>query len=318
MEAIIQAKEGDKNKARVGAVIWLIALMIIIIIPWMTYQDPPPGQEGIVVNLGIPDVGQGNENAPIADASTPEESEPEEEETPEEEEKEPAKDPEPEKEEQEEKKQEPVKSDKKIIETDAEAIALKKKKDAEKKQQQKEQEEKRKAQKAKEAKEAEEAAKRKKAEAEKARKEAEAAAERAKKEAEANENKNAFADLLKGDGKADTGTSGNQGTKDGDPNSDNLTGISTGAGKVGGGLGNRGGVGPTITDNSQATGVVVIKVCVNEKGKVISATYTQKGSTTTNSTLKKLAEANAAGWSFDGGAAIDKQCGTITYDFKVK
>ena len=120
-----------------------------------------------------------------------------------------------------------------------------------------------------------------------------------------------------GDGKGNTGTPGNQGDPNGDPNASNLDGISTGSGMVGGGLGNRGGKGPKITDKSQATGRVVVKVCVDSRGKVVSAKYTQSGSTTSNSQLRRLAESNAKKWSFKPGE-LDKQCGTITYEFKVK
>ena len=118
--------------------------------------------------------------------------------------------------------------------------------------------------------------------------------------------------------KGKTGTSGNQGDPGGDPNSNVLEGISTGSGKVGGGLGSRGVLAsPKVTDNSQKTGRVVVKVCVDSTGKVISAKFTQGGSTTTDSRLRAVAEKNALRWKFSKGT-MDKQCGTITYDFKVQ
>jgi len=340
METLIEAnQEDDQKKARVGAIIWIILLFMILIFPFMTIPNPPPGQEGIIVNLGLIDIGEGDENAPIAEANEAT-SEPEAQETPEEETKpepeekpkeEPKKEKKPVKKEQKKPEKVKVKETKKVIEDNSKELALQKKKaeaEARKKAE--------KAQKAKEAQEQQKAADRKaKQKADEARKKAEAearrkaevaalkAAEKARKEAEALAEKNE-ADNLKsglsglfGGGKGNTGEEGNQGTKDGSPDSDILEGISTGAGKVGGGLSSRGGKGPKITDNSQATGTVVVKVCVDSSGRVVSSKYTQGGSTTSNPQLVKLAEANARSWSFKAGE-LDKTCGTITYDFKVK
>ena len=54
-------------------------------------------------------------------------------------------------------------------------------------------------------------------------------------------------------------------TPNGDPNSGNLSGISTGAGTVGGGLSGRGYKKPAAPkDNSQETGTVVVRVCVDK------------------------------------------------------
>ncbi len=124
-----------------------------------------------------------------------------------------------------------------------------------------------------------------------------------------------------GGGQGNTGTAGNQGSPDGDPDSKVLEGISTGAGKVGTGLANRGGAGPSIEDNSQVFGTVVIWVCIDTDGTVLSAKFTQgkqgETSTTSDPRLIRLAEANAKKWKFKTGL-LDKQCGTITYDFKPK
>jgi len=123
----------------------------------------------------------------------------------------------------------------------------------------------------------------------------------------------------KGTGRGNTGQAGNQGDPNGDPNAKNLEGIHTGGkGRIGGGLGNRGVISePKITDNSQKTGVVMIKVCVNKTGSVISADYTQKGSTTNDATLINIAKRNAMKFKFTAGD-VEQQCGTITYDFKVQ
>lgn len=91
----------------------------------------------------------------------------------------------------------------------------------------------------------------------------------------------------------------------------------TGKGTIGGGLEGRGIVyTPTIQDNSQRTGRVVVRICVNSKGEVISADYMQAGSTTADSELRNMAVRNAKKFKFSS-RSIDRQCGTITIDFKV-
>ena len=74
---------------------------------------------------------------------------------------------------------------------------------------------------------------------------------------------------------------------------------------------------PKISDNSQKTGRVVISVCVDKTGRVIKATYTQKGSTTTDSELQRIAREAALQFKFTT-SDIEEQCGTITVDFKLK
>jgi hypothetical protein len=60
-----------------------------------------------------------------------------------------------------------------------------------------------------------------------------------------------------------------------------------------------------------------MKVCVNPEGDVISAEYTQRGSTTTDSDLKRIAQKAVYQFKFSPGD-LEKQCGTITIDFKVE
>jgi outer membrane biosynthesis protein TonB len=76
---------------------------------------------------------------------------------------------------------------------------------------------------------------------------------------------------------------------------------------------------PTILDNSQKTGRVVVNIKVDKQGNVIWAKATQKGSTTTDSFLFGLAEDAALKTKVneDPGAA-EEQFGTITYSFRVK
>jgi outer membrane biosynthesis protein TonB len=76
---------------------------------------------------------------------------------------------------------------------------------------------------------------------------------------------------------------------------------------------------PTILDNSQKTGRVVVNIKVDKQGNVIWAKATQKGSTTTDSYLFQLAEEAALKTKVnDDPAAAEEQFGTITYSFRVK
>jgi len=74
---------------------------------------------------------------------------------------------------------------------------------------------------------------------------------------------------------------------------------------------------PKITDDFNRGGKIVIKVCVDSAGNVTSATYTQRGSNSGDSTLKRIAIKNAKAYKFSKGGR-DRQCGEITYNFKVK
>lgn len=121
------------------------------------------------------------------------------------------------------------------------------------------------------------------------------------------------------DGNGDSAESqGKKGDPDGSNDSKILDGLSGGLGAVGGGLSGRGIIfEPKIVENSQKTGKVVVKVCVDQSGDVISAKYTQRGSTTTDSELVKVAEEAANKYRFTEGD-LAEQCGTITIDFKLK
>lgn len=299
MDTIITPKEKEDKKRGLRTSIFVhIGLILLALLPLTRYEDPPPGQEGILVNLGIPDVGEGDENAAAAAESLQEEAAVEENQPEEVQPEEVV----------EKTKPDPEPVEKKIVTTeDPDAIALKKKKEQEAKaQQEKEAEAKKKAQAAADAKAKADAEAKAKADAE------------AKAKADADKLKDGLGLGGLGKGKGNTGKDGNQGDPGGDPNSDILTGVSTGSGTVGGGLGSRGRVNsPPVKENSQASGIVVLNVCVDSEGNVVSATYTQKGSTTGDINLKNAAIKNANQWKFSKGGP-DKQCGTITYNFKVQ
>ena len=329
---IDEIERKNKRKGFYTSLFLHMILLVLALLPLLTFPTPPPGQEGILVNLGVQDVGQGEENAPPAKAPEPT---PEPEETPP-----PPPEPEPEPEPtppEPEPIPEPVVEEtppKEVLTDDnSKEIALQKEKERKKKEEERQkrledERRKREQQEADRKKRAVEEAKRKKAQ-EEARSKAEAAAE-AKRKAEAEAKRRAEEAAVKdeigglfgggsGPGKGNTGTSGNQGDPNGDPNSSILEGVSAGAGSsVGGGLRGRGILNsPKINDDFNKPGKVVVKVCVDASGKVISADFTQRGSTTTDSQLVRIAKKNARSYKFSRGG-VDKQCGTITYVFKVK
>jgi outer membrane biosynthesis protein TonB len=285
---ILSNEEKHRRAGLVVSIVVHVLVLLLFLLPFIRFPVPPPGQQGILVSLGVPDQGEGDDRPetqnmevvePQPVAQPPEPSQPTL------------------------TKQTP--QERKVLTSeDAEAMALRQKQQEERRREQEELDRQRRAE-AKARKDAEEEA-RLKAEAE------------AKKQAEYEETKKQYGTLLSGSGKGNTGTPGNQGTPTGDPNAANLEGVSTGSGMVGGGLGSRGvRYEPTITDNSQKTGRVVLNVCVNKAGQVISADYTQRGSTTTDTDLRTLAERSAREFVFTE-SAIEKQCGTITIDFKVR
>lgn len=104
----------------------------------------------------------------------------------------------------------------------------------------------------------------------------------------------------------------------GKPDASALEGLTDAYGKTGEGLDDRGiEYQPKITDDTQKTGRVVVRICVNSSGKVISSNFTQKGSTTTDAHLIELAERSASKYRFSK-SNIDEQCGNIIIDFKLR
>ncbi len=284
-----QKPENEKNKKRglffsigIHCLLFLIALL-----PLMTYPDPPPEKEGILVNFGAPDQGSG-QDAPQTQKMEEVNPEP------------PVEEPVPEEEvEEEEETQESeasrLKPEEKILTEEQSDVKIKEQ-----------------AEKAKQQSEAQ-----KRAEAEAIRKQQEEA-EKKRKQQEYEESKSSFSEAFKGEGKGSTSKPGSEGDPKGDPDADKLKGISSGKGKIGGGLSNRGvAYEPPIMDQSQKTGRVVIKVCVDASGNVISADYTQRGSTTTDSDLRRIASDAASEFKFTEGE-MDRQCGTITIDFQLQ
>lgn len=332
-------EERYKKRSKAIAISVGILLVFLILFPFLTYPVPPLGQEGILVNLGVIDFGQGEENgaaaaAPIAEQAQEEASAEEAVEEPvEEPEFEPV--PEPVKATPPpaiEERKEPVKPssapDPDLIRQQNEAaLALRERQAAERRANDARNAEAA-AERAQRAEQAErQAQQRAAAEAEAKRQaDAKAAADRkAAAEARAAALKASTGSLFNGGGdgngggKGNTGKSGNQGDPNGDPNASRTMGLSSGGtGNVGGGLMSRGVVrSPKINDSSQESGKVVITVCVDAAGKVTRADFTQRGSTTSNARLVELARRNAANYVFTA-SQTDEQCGNITYEFVVR
>ena len=84
------------------------------------------------------------------------------------------------------------------------------------------------------------------------------------------------------------------------------------------GIGGRKLIGkPKMVDNSQKSGKVNVEVCVNQSGDVISANFTQRGSTTNDSELRNKAINWAKQHKF-GSSTNEKECGTILFNFTLQ
>jgi len=286
-EIELRQEEENRRKGYIVSGIFHAIILILLLLPFLRYPDPPPGQQGILVSFGAPDMGSGDsrpdtQQEEMVEPKPPSEQEQYVEPTP------PT-------------TSTPVEVQKEVVTTtDPAEVAFKKKEEERKKQEEAK-------------KKVEEDRKRSEAEAERKRK----ADEEAKK-AELERARKQYGDVFGGSGKGSTDKPGNQGDPGGDPNASALEGISSGKGTIGGGLEGRGVVyTPTITDNTQKTGRVVVRICVDQTGTVISAEFTQQGSTTSDGELRRIAETNARRFKFSPGNA-DRQCGTVTVDFKTK
>lgn len=316
-----RAEEEEQHRKR-GlklSIILHLFLLIILVFPFISAL-PPVGQEGIIINFGHTDTGQGEEqpltedatpnassepspSEPIADASTasnnPTPPTPQRRETP-----------------------KPVAQKEVVTDANADTPSVKKedkkaKEDAAKKAQaEAEKRKKDEAERKEAAKKKAEAEAKKKAEAEAKRK----AEETARKEKEAKE-KFGFPGQNNSSSQGENGDTGNQGTSDGDPNSENLDTRQSGKGQAGEGidLAGRSVVNrPTVDENSNEAGTVRVKICVDNEGRVTSAKSTAQGSTITNTDIIELAESKAKEFQFSKNTARREQCGSILFTFTVE
>ncbi|TSE11018.1 MULTISPECIES: energy transducer TonB [Aquimarina] len=136
---------------------------------------------------------------------------------------------------------------------------------------------------------------------------------------------NSFSNGPKSDGKAKGGegddrSPGDKGRPDGDPNAKSYYG--TGKGLDGDGnyrLGGRKALNKEkFVQDCNESGIVVVKIEVNQSGKVIRATPGMKGTTNSASCLMEPAKRAALATRFNNDSkAPAKQVGTIIYQFKL-
>ncbi|MDF1697029.1 MAG: hypothetical protein P1U56_14400 [Saprospiraceae bacterium] len=295
--AVLQKEDENKKKGIIMSFMVHALLLLIALIPYLASENPPKELSGIVVAFGAPDGGSSNAN-PLANTTeldvqdTPKEDDSQDN-------KETSTSPNNETDTKDPAPSEPSTSDLEPVSSTSDVTVADKQKDDQKKA------------------EAAEAERLQRQAEERARIEAQKEAEAKAKKAAYDQSKSKFSDLL-GTGKGNNNNDGNQGDPKGDPNSDALNQVATGSGRIGGGLSNRGVVyEPEIEDQSQYTGIVVVKVCVNSTGKVVEAKYTQMGSTTTNKILVDLAVNGAKKYTFTE-SDVEMQCGNITIEFRVK
>jgi hypothetical protein len=114
------------------------------------------------------------------------------------------------------------------------------------------------------------------------------------------------------------GGKGDQGKPNGNPNSDSYTGNGGSGGSgisIGGNLKGRGHSNPSFEDDFNENAKVVMQVSVNAEGKVTSAVYVAKGSTTSNPSMIDIAKRKAFQIKFTAG---QEATGTITFNFKLR
>ncbi len=129
--------------------------------------------------------------------------------------------------------------------------------------------------------------------------------------------------LYKGNKNAGTGAgdgTGNQGKLEGDPLSSNYDGTGSGNGGIALSLVSRKFVNlPSIKDNGQKSGKVVVEIRVDQYGQVTSAKAGARGTTLSDADLWEKCETAALGSRFNTlSSAPELQIGTIVFNFKVK
>ncbi len=116
-------------------------------------------------------------------------------------------------------------------------------------------------------------------------------------------------------------SNGDMGATNGDPGAKNRGNWSTGMGSGGGVELNMNGrkfkQKPIITDNTQETGTIILKIKVDNKGRVLAAEFYSKGSTTSNQGLVQKA-IKAVKSSYINEGDLPEQTGYVRIVFRVK
>ena len=286
----------EKDSAKITTLIMVIILLLLFVVG-PPYMDPPE-EYGVAVNFGTTDFGKGD-----VQPKAPIKSEPREvEELPE---------PEPEAVPEQVEAAKPAETKEEVLTADnAEEIAIKKQKAAEKAKAQAEAKAKADA--------------KKKAEAI-----AKAEAERVAKEKREQEEKKRKLDALIGGvsksegtesgGEGDDNKAGDKGQLDGNPYAPSYFGSGSGSGGVGYGLNGRGRASfNTVKQDCNESGLVIVKITVNQSGQVVEAEPGVKGTTNTAQCLlepaKKIALSHR--WPADSKAPA-KQIGFVKVNFKL-
>lgn len=310
-EVILADEEQNRRRGMMLSIVLHLLLLLLCFTTFFYQQEPIPAEEisGIVIQLGVIEGGDNSEPAKSEESPTqPQEETPTKATAPVEKES-TAKEIVPQKEEATKEKSPEASTESKTLQEESDVVAKKAKEKAEEAAKKKKAAEEKIAAEKKAKEEAE-----RKAAAEAKRKAEEA---EAKKKAEYEAKKSKFGSLLSG-GSGNNDSNGNQGDPDGDPNSKALENLATGSGLIGEGLSDRSvEYKPEITDNSQKTGRIVVDICINAAGKVISSKYTQKGSTSADKELIEVAEKGVLKYRFSVSDAT-KQCGSVIIDFKLK
>jgi hypothetical protein len=122
----------------------------------------------------------------------------------------------------------------------------------------------------------------------------------------------------KGSNQGIAGGKGDQGKPGGSPTSDSYTGNGRGNGgiRISSGLGGRNLKGSyTFSDEFNRNATVYVDVVVDISGNVIDAKVSPRGTSTTDSNIKAIAERRARQLKFTGGS--EEQRGTLVFNFKV-
>lgn len=120
-------------------------------------------------------------------------------------------------------------------------------------------------------------------------------------------------------GKGNTQGSGNQGDPNGDPNSHNYSGNGGSNGNGSYSLAGRSAVTlPSPTYNSNQQGKIVVKIWVDQQGRVTRVEAPSQGSTISTGAMVEQAKNAAKRARFNASSsAPEQQVGTITYIFKI-
>lgn len=122
----------------------------------------------------------------------------------------------------------------------------------------------------------------------------------------------------KGGNQGIAGGTGDQGRPGGNPNSDNYTGGGKGNGvTISKGLSGRKITGlPSFKDDFNENAIVYVDIRVDENGRVISATFQPRGSTTSEAQYKSIAIQKAKQVKFSAGEG--ESVGTLKFNFRVQ